>query len=346
MRDSNAELVMAFATSDSDLRVIFSGAVDAGSAASADNYQTERGLRIMEAGVAETAAEGESADEADRAITRVSLRTEPMNGHLMEVDVLHAEGVQTTNGDRIKSAESRPFLHGIASIPQTQKPVAREFPFKSQFEGTIATASCQKDGGVNSSHLIDALGFSFIHVERGGPFNSLKIVGLKHVPGIEEEVERLASRGLSPHVLWSGGEVRTVDGETRLVDSGFMEGSILPATPKEFPPPYPITVAEISGEQARTWRAKRFQGVIVRFDEVELQHVSDPRPYREDVAGPAVRRFRFSDRSGVELHAVALDTVTHRLEKGQRFRSMRAIVHQPRAAHYEAILEMDKHLAP
>src|SRR5207302_3559099 len=136
-----------------------------------------------------------------------------------------------------------------------------------------------------------------------------------------------------------GGEVRTVDGETRLVASGFMEGSLLPATPEEFPPPYPITVAEISGEDARTWRAKRFQGVIVRFDEVELRHVSDPRPYRDGVPGPAVRRFRFSDRSGVELDAVALDTVTHRLDKGQRFQSMRAIVHQPRAGHYEAIVE-------
>jgi len=344
MRDSTAELVMAFATSDNDLRVIFSGAVDPESAAAVDSYGTESGLRIVEAALAEAAADGKGEDEAERMITRVDLRTEPMNGHLMEVDVLRAEGVQAANGERIANAESRPFLHGIASIPQTQKPAAREFPFTSRFEGTIATASCQKDGGVNSSHLIDALGFSFIHVERGGPFNSLKIVGLKHVPGIEEEVERLGPRGLSPHVLWSGGEITTVDGETRLVDSGFMEGSILPATPKEFPPPYAITVAEISGEHARTWRAKRFQGVIVRFDEVELKDVSDPRPYRDDVRGPAVRRFRFTDRSGGELHAVALDTVTHRLEEGQRFQSMRAIVHQPRAGHYEAIVEMDKHL--
>ena len=344
MRDSTAELVMAFATSDSDLKVIFSGSVDPDSATSPDNYQTESGLRIVEAALAETATNGKNDDEAERVTTHVDLRTEPMNGHLMEVDVLRAEGVQTTDGERVKNAESRPFLHGIASIPQTQKPVNREFPFTSRFEGTIATASCQKDGGVNSSHLIDALGFSFIHVERGGPFNSLKIVGQKHVPGIEHEVERLAPQGLSPHVLWSGGEIRTVDGETRLVDSGFMEGSILPATPKEFPPPHPITVAEISGKHARTWRAKRFQGVIVRFDDVEIRQVADPRPYRDEVAGPAVRRFRFSDRSGSELDAVALDTVTHQLEPGQRFQSIRTIVHQPQAGHYEAIVEMDKHL--
>ncbi len=45
-----------------------------------------------------------------------------------------------------------------------------------------------------------------------------------------------------------------------------------------------------------------------------------------------------------KLDAVGLDTVTHGLEKGEHFQSMRAIMHQPRAGQYEAILEMDKHL--
>jgi hypothetical protein len=344
VRDSVAKLVMAFATSDSELRAIFSGELDPLSAESAKSYVAETGLRILEATLDAGQRDGEDLDADAQAITRVTLQTEPMNGHLMEVGVLRAEGVRAANGKPVTNAESRPFLHGIASIPQTQKPVTRDFPFTSQFNGTIATASCQKDGGVNSSHLIDALGFSFIHVERGGPFNSLKVVGLKHVPGIEKEVERLAPRGLSPHVLWCGGEVQTVDGETRLVDSGFMEGSIMPATPKEFPPPFPITAAELAGDHARSLRAKRFQGVIVRFDEVELRHVSHPRQYRDNVAGPPVRRFRFSDRSKAELHAVALDTVTEHLEPGQRFESLRAIVHQPHAGHYEAIVEMEKHL--
>src|SRR5439155_21219083 len=116
MREATAELVMAFATSDSDLKVIFSGPVDPESATSVDNYQTESGLRILEAALAKPSTNGKSGDEADQTATHVGLRTEPMNGHLMEVDVLRAEGVQTANGERVENAESRPFLHGIASI--------------------------------------------------------------------------------------------------------------------------------------------------------------------------------------------------------------------------------------
>src|SRR6266576_275026 len=138
MRDSTAELVVAFATSDGSLKVIFSGSVDSESAVSADSYETESGLRIVNANLAE--ADDKTEVENERAITEVSLQTEPMNGHLMEVDVLRATGVKASNGERVANGESRRFLHGIASIPQTQKPVAREFPFKSRFEGTIATA--------------------------------------------------------------------------------------------------------------------------------------------------------------------------------------------------------------
>src|SRR5829696_6035597 len=98
MRESSAELVMAFATSDSDLRLIFSGSVDSESAAAADSYEAESGLRIVEAALAEAVADGRNEDEPERKITRVNLRTEPMNGHLMEVDVLRAEGVQAANG--------------------------------------------------------------------------------------------------------------------------------------------------------------------------------------------------------------------------------------------------------
>ncbi len=59
------------------------------------------------------------------------------------------------------------------------------------------------------------------------------------------------------------------------------------------------------------------------------------RPYAAFASATAAMR---------KLDAVGLDTVTHGLEKGEHFQSMRAIVHQPRAGQYEAILEMDKHL--
>jgi hypothetical protein len=337
---SDARLVASFATSDDSLRVAFSGAIDLQTVSTPENYSTRSGLKVLAAEILPRPNEGDCDDDA---LTRVALRTEPMNGHLMDVDVVRVEGVRRLDGGHLAEVESRPFLQGIASIPQTQKPRTSKFPFASHFEGIVATESCQKDGGVNSSHLIDALGFCFIHVERGGPFNSLKVVGRKHVPGIEEEVKRLAPRGLSPHVLWSGGEIQTIDGETRLVDTGFMEGSILPATPKEFPPPHRVTTNELSKRNGRTLRAKRFQGVIVRFHEIVLSHVSEPASYRADVPGPPVRRFRFRDHSGGELDAIALDTVTRPLRESQRFESIRSIVHQPRAGFYEAIVELNNH---
>src|SRR2546422_8016900 len=47
------------------------------------------------------------------------------------------------------------------------------FPYTTLFR---SSASCGKDGGVDSNALINAFGFAFIHMEAGGPFNSLKIV--------------------------------------------------------------------------------------------------------------------------------------------------------------------------
>lgn len=90
--------------------------------------------------------------------------------------------------------ETRPGDEGIASIPGVQWPISDSFPFKSRFEGLVATGSCQKDGGVNSNHLVDTFGCCFLHVERGGPFNSIKVTTQKHVPGIDDEVKRHAGQ--------------------------------------------------------------------------------------------------------------------------------------------------------
>jgi hypothetical protein len=328
-----------------ELRVNFSEAVDSGSAANVNNYRLASGLKIVAARVHSSAEAGTRPPAtADGQATVVTLTTDVMNGDLMEVDVLHASGISGPLGSPHGPLASRPFVSGVASIPQLQKPREPGFPFSSRFQGLIATLSCQKDGGPDSSHLIDTLGFSFLHVERGGPYNSLKVVGQKHVPGILEEVERLRPQGLSPHVLWSGGEIRTVDGETRLVDTGFMEGSILPATPKKFPPPYRVRIVDLVGEAAREIGAKRLQGVIVRFDQVFISEVTEPQLYRDDVRGPEVRRIRFGDESGATMGGVLLDSVTRPIKSGDRFSSARAIVHQPHFGEYEAIFELDEHL--
>jgi hypothetical protein len=145
------------------------------------------------------------------------------------------------------------------------------------------------------------------------------------------------SAGQSVHVLWAGGEVRTVTGETRLVDTGFMEGSIIEPSPIPSPPPYSIHTAELAGDAASTLRAKSLQGVIVRIEDVIIDDMSVRRRGR-------LRSFVFHDRSGGRLSGVLLPTVQRTLQAGQHFRALRGIVHQPRAAQYELIVELDEHM--
>ena len=323
-------LLIAYPTSNTELRLVFSEPVDRASAERVESYTTESGLRILYA----------SVDTKDPK--RVTLNTERMNGEAMKVDVVKAIGVRTASGAALAQQESPRFIHGIASILEIQKPAEEAYPFRSRYEGLVATASCQKDGGADSHVLINDLGYSFLHREIGGPFNSLKVtvgIGQKQIPGITEEVERLAPLGLSPHVLWSGGEIRNVNGETQLVDTGFIEGSIMEATPKKFPPPYPIKTRDITGEASSTLRAKSLQGVIVGFENVVVDSISAPNERK-------LRSFVFHDDSGAQADGLLLHTVTREIEPGQKFQFMRGLVDHTGPAQYRVIVELDPHLTP
>ena len=318
------QLMIAFPKSETELRVVFSEPVDQESAEVPSSYKTRSELAIL----------GARIDRDDPR--RVSLITEPMNGEAMAVDVLSVEGIRTQRGQLLARAESPEFIQGIASIPEIQKPATEQFPFASRYVGKVASASCGKDGGVDSNILIDTFGFAFIHMETGGPFNSLKITTKRHIPGIAEATRALRA-GQTVHVLWAGGEIRNVDGENQLVDTGFLEGSIISPTPLRSPPPFPITTAEIAGEAARTLRAKGLQGVVVRFEDVTIDDVSKP-----DRAG--LWTVRFHDESGGQVSAVLLGNVTTALQVDKTVRSLRGLVHQPGAGKYEVIVELDQHL--
>jgi hypothetical protein len=319
-------LLIAFPKSNTELRLVFSTPVDQVTAGKPENYRSEKKLKILSASVDPTNPK------------YVILQTEPMNGEAMKTDIIRAVGVRTVNNSLIVKKASPRFLHGIASIPGVQKRVKKMFPFRSKFNDIVATLSCQKDGGVNSNHLIDTLGYSFLHKQIGGPFNSIKVVvgiGKKHVPGIDEEVERLAPKGLSPHVLWSGGLIQNVKGETQLVDTGFIEGSIMKATPKKFPPPYLIKTRDLI--TASTLRGKSLQGIIVCFENVIIDKISQPDKRQ-------FRKFVFHDDSEVKGYGFLLDTVKQEVKQGQKFQVIRALVHLLIKGHYEVIVEMDKHL--
>lgn len=319
------KLAIAFPKSEKELRVVFSQPVERASAEKPSSYQTRSGLAIRDAQV--------DGDDP----RRVRLVTEPMNGEAMVADVLLASGVRTLNGKPLAQAESPEFIQGIASIPEIQKPATEEFPFPSRYVGLVASASCTKDGGVDSNVLIDTFGFAFIHMESGGPFNSLKIVTKSHIPGIADATRKLAP-GLTVHVLWAGGEIRNVRGETQLVDTGYMEGSIIPPNPLRSPRPFPIKVDEIAGEASRSLRAKSLQGVVVRFEGMTIERVAGN-------ARTGQRTMRFKDSSGAYLKAVLLSNVKTALDKSQRSnRSLRGLVHQPRAGKYEVIVELDEHI--
>ncbi|HET9221165.1 MAG TPA: hypothetical protein VFO07_01610 [Roseiflexaceae bacterium] len=318
------QMMMAFPKSETDLRVVFSEAVDPTRAEDLSNYKTRSGLAILNA-------------QVDRDDPRyVNLKTEPMNGEAMQLDVLYAPGVITRGGVAFDRSESPEFIQGLASIPEIQKPGQDAFPFASRFIGKVASASCGKDGGVDSNVLIDTFGFAFIHMESGGPFNRLKIVTKSHIPGIAETTRTLRP-GQTAHVLWAGGEIRNVDGETQLVDTGYMEGSIIPPSPLQSPLPFPLKTADLAGEAARSLRASGMQGVIVRFDNVIIDRVTEP-----DATG--LRTMSFHDDSGEQLTAVLLSNVTTALRVGQQLCALRGLVHQPRAGSYEVIVELDQHL--
>jgi hypothetical protein len=261
-----------------------------------------------------------------------------MNGEILQVDAIRASRLRTRSGGQLTHPESPEFIHGIAAIPELQRPGTDAFPFASRFTGKVASASCGKDGGVDSNKLIDTFGFAFIHNEAGGPFNSLKISTRQHLPGIAEATRALRP-GTTVHVLWAGGEIRDVDGETQLVDTGFMEGSIFPPNPLKTPPAFPVRAAELAAEDGRSLRAKSLQGVVVRFDAVTVESVNGS----EDGAG--ARTMVFRDESGGTLDAQLLDNVRTPLREGQQLTSLRALLHQPSAGRYEAIVELDQHLA-
>ncbi|AUT04585.1 hypothetical protein CLI64_29535 (plasmid) [Nostoc sp. CENA543] len=324
MEKKEPRLMIAFPKSETELRVVFSEAVDRKSAENPLNYRTRSGMKIFAAHV----------DPNDPQ--RVSLVTEPMNGEAMEVDVLQAPGVETRDGRKLVHHDSPEFIQGIASIPEIQRPAINEFPFPSRFVGKVASASCGKDGGVDSNVLINTFGFAFIHMQNGGPFNSLKIVTKQHILGIAEAT-RVLRAGQTVHVLWAGGEIRNVDGENQLVDTGYMEGSIIAPTPLKSPPPFPLRTDEIADKASRSLRATALQGVVVQFEDVIIDRLLPSNP-------DGLRTIWFHNDTDEQLPAVLLDNVTTVLSVGQRLKYLRGIVHQPRAGEYEVIVELDQHL--
>jgi hypothetical protein len=318
-------LTIAFPKSETEVRVVFSEAIDPDRAQDPASYSARRGLRVR------------SAQIDPRDPCRVTLKTDAMNGEAMETEVLSATGVRTRSGRPLANAHSPEFIKGLASIPEIQRPEVEAFPFTSRFNGKVASASCGKDGGVDSNVLIDTFGFAFIHMEAGGPFNSLKISTKQHIPGIAD-ITRGLQQGQTAHVLWAGGEIRTVNGETQLVDTGYIEGSVIPPHPLRSPRPFPIKTADLAVESGRTLRAKSLHGVIVWFEHVTIDKVSQP-----DKSG--LRRFSFQDGGRGRASGVILANVKKQLKEGQKLSGLRGLVHSPKAGECEVIVELDEHLA-
>jgi hypothetical protein len=339
---ASGTLLIAFPRSSTELRLVFSEAVDPTTARRPDSYATELGLRIL----------GSEVDPNDP--TRVTLKTSPMptwqdswgtawkaegtKEEDVKIDVVRARGVRTASGAALEHNDSPRFIEGVPSVRTIQSPKEEAFPFTSKLVGLVATHEYNPDGGTGGNNLINKLGFMFLHRPSAeGSFNSIKVVTRKQVPGLSEAVEEVrAGKRESLHVMWAGGEIQTVDGETRLVDTGFMEGHLVDP-PLKSPPPFPIKTVDISEPSAKTLKAKSLQGVVCSFQNVIIDKVS---PLNEQ----SFRAFVFHDDSGASVNGLFLDSVRQSIRSGQKFSYLRGIVHQPHLGQYEVIVEMDEHL--
>jgi hypothetical protein len=319
------ELQIAYPVSANALRLVFSEPVDPVTAQNPTNYSTDQGLNIF------------SASIVSNDTRRVTLTTGIMNGTNMVVDVVRAPGVRDRSGRLISRSESPRFIQGIASIPLLVQPATNTFPFTSRYHGLVASASCSPDGGVPKTIFQKLFGFGFIHEVAGGPSSSIKVVTRRQIPGMDQATTNLPP-GMSLHVLWAGGVLRTENGETHLVDSGFMEGALIDPL-LTTPTPYSISTAAISESAGHTPFAQGLQGVVVQIVGVTIDSVSAP-----DDSG--ARAFTFHDFSGEQASGLALYTVTQPLQVGGGFSYVRGLVHQPRPGQYEVIVELDQHLVP
>ena len=339
---ASGKLLIAFPRSSTELRLVFSEAVDPTTASRVDSYATELGLQIL----------GAEVDRSDP--TRVTLKTSQMptwqdnwatdwtgkraKEEYVKIDVVRARGVRAASGAKLENPESPRFIQGIPSVRTIQSPKEEVFPFTSKLVGLVATHEYNPDGGTGGNNLIDKLGFMFLHRPTAeGPFNSIKIVTKKKVPGLSEAVEEVrAGKREGLHVMWAGGEIQTVEGETRLVDTGFMEGHLVDP-PLKSPPPFPIKTVDISVSSVKTLKAKSLQGVICSFENVTVDKIS---PSTEK----GFRSFVFHDESGAPVNGLFLDSVGQNVRSGQHFNYLRGIVHQPHLGQYEVIVELDEHL--
>jgi hypothetical protein len=314
-----ARLSIAFPTSNTELHLVFSTSLDRESAETVGNYTTAAGLQILNASL--------NSDDP----RRVTLTTEEMDGTSLSVDAVQVKGLKGARGVIFPEMTSPAFLHGIASIEALRRAHEEEFPYASLYAGVVATLSCSKNGGVWEG--VNALGFTFLHEESGGPYSSIKVVTdiEEKIPNVAEEHHEL-QEGESLHVLWAGGIILEVNAETQLVDTGFMEGSLLPVL--RTPPEYLIKASDISGKAARTVTAKSLEGVIVRLENVVFTHVERP-----DELG--IRSAVLTDESGAPVDALLLSPVTMAIEPGQSFLSVRALVVRPKLDLFQLLIEWD-----
>jgi hypothetical protein len=343
-----SDLLIAYPVSDQRLRLVFSHPMNPATAGVASHYETAKGLKILRAAV----------DARDPR--RVTLTTERMSGADLTIDSVRVDGaVRSSRGIRLAQPTSPAFLHGIASIEALRRAHGAELPQTSRFIGMVASASCSKNGGVWSGLL--SLGFTFLHEERGGPYSSIKVV--TDLEGRLPEAPRAFAKlepGTTLHPLWAGGVIAEVNGETQLVDTGYMEGSLL--SPLKIPPPHPIKLADIAGERVKTAAAKSLEGVIVRVEAVVVENVASPPPppplapfgvqltkggatkFVDAVERGALRSAVLVQRGGGSIDALLLSPCTLPLHQGQRFRSIRAIVSRRRPDAFELLIEHDRDL--
>ena len=320
---NSTRLLAAYPFSNTELHLVFSGPINTESATTVKGYSTACDLKLLNASM--------QRDQTDRVV----LTTEPMSGKLMIVDRVIASGVRAADGTMLRTSESAPFLQGIVEVQPIQSSSSGStYPFETKFEGVFASASCAYPCG--PPQLVENVSFTFLRQSEGGRFSGLKVETDRIPPDIERLAEELPPH-LSVHVLFTGGVVHTKAGETRLMNVGYTQSSIIQPNPIPSPEPLEIRASDISNEAAPTLRAKSLQGVWVKLSNLRVVSI-EPAEHG--------RRIRFQDESGTTLGVWAVEGVNRPLEPGQVFERLLGHVHQPKAGEYEVVVFFDKHMTP
>ena len=260
------ELKAAYPVSNTDIRAVFTEALDPASAGDASHYSFGPGLPILAATF---------DPESPNAVTLHTGMMVPAN---LRSNALHISNISSQDGDVIVSANSRSFVEGILTPQLIQSNREPTFPFNSLLVPQVASVSCAWNDWHRNSNCVVA---PCVIESVGGPYSG---VAVSLTPATTALVTPYS---FGTHLLFAGGVMTEVNGETQVADTGFMEAfPIGPDLP--LPQPVLLSTADMPDVFDTSEATDQFERCYVEFRDVQITDFD-----------PSTRVFLFRDASGV-----------------------------------------------